>query len=107
MDRDIRKLFMAYVSGLLDFPSFYAWFGNFSINARDQFTGADLEAIRDIALSVAEFTNGDIPESKLKADIHRYGRFGSSLVVIESPRRRVSFGSAQSAVVVERPEAFA
>jgi hypothetical protein len=109
MDRDAKKLLSAYVSGRTDFGQFYDWFGAFSIQARDHLQGPELEAVRDIALSVAEFTSGDISEVSLKADIRKYAGIGPITLVVLGPegqQRQVRTG-ASPASLVERQVAYA
>lgn len=55
-----RKYLSAYVSGLIEFDVFWDWFSEFSIDAANQLQGADLTLVREVALSVAEYTGGHI-----------------------------------------------
>jgi hypothetical protein len=72
-----RKYLIAYVSGILAFEQFWNWFSEFSIDAANQLQGDDLDLLREIALSVAEYTGGHIQDRELKADIRKYAGLGA------------------------------
>jgi hypothetical protein len=101
----VRKYLLAYVSGKIDFATFWEWFAEVSVEAAGQFQGADLQLVREIALSVAEFTEGAVSEPALKADIRKYAGLGASLtLVFEAPPRVTT--SASPVSLTERQLAF-
>jgi len=68
----LRKLLLAYLTGRVGFAQFHAWFVGMYGEAATNLQGADLDVLRDVALSVAEFTNGDMSEAEFRADIQKF-----------------------------------
>jgi hypothetical protein len=104
-----RKYLRAYLSGKIDFDTFWEWFAEFSFEAADRFQGADLQLIRDVELCVAEFTSGDMSEPALKADIRKYAGLGSNLTLVYVAPAALPqvTTSASPASLTERRLAFA
>lgn len=101
----IRKYLLAYVSSNLSFDQFWEWFAEISIDAASRFSGTDLEMVREIALSVAEYTGGSLSEPALKADIRKYAGLGSSITLVYEAAPRVTTAASPSSLF-ERQLAF-
>lgn len=103
--RHLQKLCFAYLSGRVERELFQDWFAQLYVEVANG-AQADSRAVRKIALKLAEFTNGDISESALKAEIRKHAGIGPLTLVYEAQRPQVKTAASQSSLV-ERLEAYA
>lgn len=100
MDR-VKKLCFAYVTNRVTLDQFLDAFAELYAIAATEFSGADLDAMGNLGLSVGEFTNGDMSEAEFKGDVLRYG-LAQFTVVSDRPAKP----AVSQASIVERQVEF-
>lgn len=101
----LRKSLLAYLTGKVSFAQFHAWFASTYAESAANMQGVDLELLRDVALSLAEYTNGDMSEAELRADIQKFAGVPVTLRLVYQgqaqpyqERPRVATGASQASL---------
>jgi hypothetical protein len=101
----LQKLCFAYLSGRVEADLFQDWFAQLYVDVANGANEPDSRAVRKIGLRLAEFTNGDLSESALKAEIRKHAGIAPVTLVFET-QPQVKTGASQASFV-ERQVAFA
>lgn len=101
----LQKLCFAYLSGRIEPELFQDWFAQLYVEVANGQHEADARAARRIGLRLAEFTNGDVSESAVKAEIRKHAQVAPITFFVEA-QPRVKTGASQASLV-ERLVAFA
>ena len=64
---EIRTVLTAYARAELPFANLQHWFTDVAWHADEQYSGADLQLVRNVERAIAEFTGHHIPENRLRA----------------------------------------
>lgn len=95
----VKRLLFAYVQGMRTFEEFQLSFSDIAWDATQNYTGDDLDIIRNIELKVAEFTGGYISEDQLREAVSEIAGLSPRLVYVK-------WMASPGAAVFERPLPF-